>query len=461
MVRRCDSAMKTLLFLGLCVCAARPAVAQSWTFDARKIAIGNVGGADHLASRMIDEQRDYRAIVLPFGLIQVLRDLDVFKPGSEKFDIIRSVEYAAAPLHYVIGRNSSTSNTGREFVVDVRNGRLSRDLNTYKGFVPVNQPPSEGLAFSSNGRTITLYRGSGGSFQGLFVGAGQYLAMRTTVDLDERLLDILASEANVYIPNTEFRLGTGTRGEAALALTGGYRARFALPANLEAPSGASERDGVYVAFNYNYLYGFRYEDVDTTLRLDTDSAGLLTINPTFAFAPPLAIGRDHSRSGRGYALDLGVGVVAGGIEAGFGVNGIANRIDWTGVRRSTYSLSNVFFGDGTFFELSPRPVGDVRVELPLDIRANAGYRGSNWSALGEFGRGFQGTSFHGGYEYRLTALELRGGALYTRNRWQPTGGIGLNLGPRVSLDLAMFGTSANIERTRRAALAVSLRFNSR
>lgn len=423
--------------------------------------MGNVGGTDHLAGRMLDEQRDYRAVVLPFGLVQVLRDLDVFKPGSEKFDIIRSVEYAAAPLHYVIGRNSSTSDIGREFVVDVRNGRLSRDLNAYKGFVPANQPPAEGLAFSSNGRTITLYRGSGGSVQGLFLGAGQYLAMRTTVDLDERLTDILGSENNVYIPNTQFRLGTGTRGQAALALTGGYRARFALPANLEAPSGGSERDGVYVAFNYHYLYGFRYEDVDTTLRLDTDSAGLLTINPTFAFAPPVEIGRNHGTSGRGFALDMGVGVVAGGIGAGFGVNGIANRINWTGVERSTYSLSNVFLGNGTFFDSLPRPIGDVRVELPLDYRANAGYRRSSWSALGEFAHGFQGSSFHGGYEYRLAAVEFRGGALYTRDRWQPTGGIGLNMGPRVSLDMAMFGTSANIELKRHVAIAASLRFNSR
>ena len=40
----------------------------------------------------------------------------------------------------------------------------------------------------------------------------------------------------------------------------------------------SLRDGLYVAFNYNYLHGFRYENVDTALRLDTDGTGLLTIN---------------------------------------------------------------------------------------------------------------------------------------------------------------------------------------
>jgi hypothetical protein len=449
---------------GLCILLAAlwwpsAAFAQSWTFDARKIGVGNAGGTENLGSRMIDEQREYRSIVLPFGLLQVLRDLDVFRPGSGEFDIIKSVEYIAAPLHYVIGRDSTTSDIGRQFVVDVRNGTLSRDLNTYRGFVPVNQPPVEGLAFSTNGGTIKLYRGSGGAFHGLFVGAGQYLPMRITVDLDQRLIDILGSDTNVYVPNTQFRLGTATRSGLALALTGGYRARFALPADVAAPADAPERDGVYLAFNYNYLLGFRYEDIDTTLRLDTDSAGLLTINPTFVASPPVQIGRNHSSSGRGLAIDVGVGVVAGPLEAGFGINGIANRIDWTEVERTTYSLTNVFLGNGRFAESLARPVGDVRMELPLDYRANAGYRASTWSALGEFGRGYEGTSFHGGYEYRMRVLELRGGALFTRGRWQPTGGVGFNMGPRISLDVAMFGTSANVERKRHAAIAASLRFN--
>src|SRR5436190_17083938 len=193
--------MKSITFAIILVLGSSSAWAQNWTFDARTIALGNAGGTGNLATHMIGQQRDYRVVVLPFGLLQVLRDLDVFKPGSEKFDIIRSVEYAAAPLHYVIGRDTSTSDTGRQFVVDVRNGTLSRDLNTYRGFVPVNQPPAEGLTFSSNGRTFTLYRGGNGSFQGLFVGAGQYFAMRSAVDLDERLIGILRSDTNVYIPN--------------------------------------------------------------------------------------------------------------------------------------------------------------------------------------------------------------------------------------------------------------------
>jgi hypothetical protein len=447
---------KTLIVVLLVCACAQSAGAQNWTFDARKIALGNAGGgADNLASRMIDEAVEYRAIVLPFGLFQVLRDLDIFRPGSEKFDIIRSVEYAAAPLHYVIGRDSRSSEIGQQFVVDVRNGRLSRDLNTYRGFAPVNQPVWEGLTYLPYGGTIRLYRGGGGTYQGIFVGAGPYFAMRTAVDLDERLLDILDSDTNVYVPNTQFTLGTASRGQLALALTGGYRGRFAA-----LTVGGSDRDGVYVAANYNYLVGFDYENTVVRLRLDTDNGGLLTINPTLLFDPPLRVTREHTHSGRGFAIDAGIGIIAGPIEAGFGVNGIANRIEWNDVERSPFSLSAVFLGSSDFFEGPTEQIGDVRVELPQDVRGHFGYRAASWRALAEVAHGFQGASFNAGYERSLGSIDLRGGALYVRELWHPTGGIGLNISRRVSLDVAMFGTAANIERKRKAAIAVSLRVNA-
>jgi hypothetical protein len=127
------------------------------------------------------------------------------------------------------------------------------------------------------------------------------------------------------------------------------------------------------------------------------------------------------------------------------------------VERTTQTLASLFTG-GVFFESPDVPIADVTVELPRDYRAYAGYRIGPGMFVGDFGRGFQGTSVHGGYEHHLGAIDLRGGALHTRGRWQPTGGIGLNMGPRVSLDLAMYGTSANVERERKAAIAVSLRF---
>ena len=41
----------------------------------------------------------------------------------------------------------------------------------------------------------------------------------------------------------------------------------------------------------------------------------------------------------------------------------------------------------------------------------------------------------------------------------PLGLVGINLGPRVALDLALYVNAANIERERHPALAVSLRIN--
>ena len=80
------------------------ASAQNWSFDARKIGMGSPTGGDNVASRMIEEESPYRAIVLPFGLIQVFRD-SIAEPSKDFSTSIRTVEYAAAPST-TIGRDS-------------------------------------------------------------------------------------------------------------------------------------------------------------------------------------------------------------------------------------------------------------------------------------------------------------------------------------------------------------------
>src|SRR4051794_11267978 len=108
--------------------SSRPAFAQNWSFDARTIGMGGVGSTGNLASDMIERDRRSTIIVLPFGLFQVLSDLDIYDPNSPKFDPIRAVEYAASPLHYVVGRDTSTSGEAL-FVADIRNATFSRDLS--------------------------------------------------------------------------------------------------------------------------------------------------------------------------------------------------------------------------------------------------------------------------------------------------------------------------------------------
>ena len=446
----------------LLLCSTR-VFAQNWSADARRIALGGVATSDNPGTEMIDSERPYRSIVIPFGLFQIVTDSSVFDPTSNKFNPIRAVEYVASPVHYVIGRAEDDAEF--RFVTDIRNATLNRDLNAYRGFTPPNTILAEGLAAPNWGGTIKLHRGAGGAFQGLYIGAGPYLSMHTTAVFPKALTDIWASPTAVQVPRlVSFpQITDDTLGQAALAVTGGYRGRYAVGG-----LGGSERDGVYVAVNYNYLRGFRYENEHMGVRFDTDPFGQLWVNPLLP--SPVVVTRQYATSGNGFAVDAGVGVVVDHWEVGAGAKGIANRMNWTGVQQTTYALGDptkplllnlLFNGNANWAGVGPVPIADARVELPVDYSGNVAYHTSMWTALADVGHGFQGTTFHAGFEERLRLIELRGGMRYSSEIWNPSGGIGINFWPRVGLDLAAFGTSANLERTRHVALAASIRINSR
>src|SRR5215472_4912664 len=151
------------LWLSICLLAvifvalSRRADAQNWSFDARLIALGNVAGSGNLAYDMIPRQQPYTVIPLPFGLVQILKDFDIYNPDSPKFDPVRAVEYVSSPIHYIIGRDDDTQ-AQRLFVSDLRNATLSRDLSRYQGFVPASDLFAEGLAKPLWGGTIKFQR---------------------------------------------------------------------------------------------------------------------------------------------------------------------------------------------------------------------------------------------------------------------------------------------------------------
>lgn len=447
LIRLCRRPGTFLLVLLALLALSEPAHAQNWSFDGRTIALGGVGSTGNLATKMIDEQRDYTPIVIPFGIFQVLSDIDVFDPDSSTFDPIRAVEYVASPLHYVVDR--STANSGQAaFVNDVRNARLSRDLSKYKGFVPANDLLAEGLVAPNFGYTIKVRQDSSGGFQGVYVGAGPYLSLQTSGTIDPGLTTVLATGVNAR--NANFPIIESDKGQLALAVTGGYRGRFAWPAGV---GSGSAREGLYVAANYNYLRGFGYLSDDLTVRFLTNGAGLIVD------ASNIVINHREASEGSGLAIDVGLGAVIDRWEFGAGANGIANRIDWSSLEQKTLTLASLTSGDSDFRETTTIAAGDTRVELPVDYRGNVGYHTDRWSAVAEVGHGFGGGSFHGGLERRFNRIELRGGGRYTFEKWNPTGGIGFNLSPKISVDVAAFGTHTNIERKRQLAIAASLRFN--
>ena len=81
--------------------------AQNWSFDARAVGLGGVGSTSNVAADMVDEQRPYRAIVLPFGLLQVIPNLPKLDPTKDEFDLVRAIEYSASPIHFIVGRDDT------------------------------------------------------------------------------------------------------------------------------------------------------------------------------------------------------------------------------------------------------------------------------------------------------------------------------------------------------------------
>jgi hypothetical protein len=436
------AAIAAVVFTG----GSAAALAQNYTFDARKIALGGVGDSRNIAADLIDETRPYGSILLPLGAIQLIQDFDRLNPGGEQFDLADAFEYAASPLHYVVGRGSGDG--GRAFMDDLTNASLNRDLTTYSGFVPDQGFAAEGLSTPGFGKTIKVRERSSG-FDGIYIGAGAYMSANSAFDVDPRLIDVFASGSLSGVPDSRLTLTGDALGQLAVAITGGYRGRFALPGLTGA------RDGLYVGANYNYLHGLKHFGIDLDTGIETMSSGL--VNPFQN--DPIRLDYRTSSSGRGHAIDLGVGAVVNRWEVGFGVAGLANQIEWTGFERTHYRLPNLFTGETFVEETMPLDNTVEVVKLPVTYTGNAAFHHDRWSILGDLSRGFQGTSAHAGFEQRFERIDLRAGGRYSRERWHPSAGIGFNLSRRVALDLAAFGTSTNIEQKRKLAFAMSFRLN--
>jgi hypothetical protein len=453
-------------FLMIFLIACGIVSAQGFSGDARRIAMGGIGNVDNLAAKMIEDEREYSSIIIPFGLFQLIADRDRFNPNNKaKFDPILGMEYAASPLYLVIGRDPGGARG--QFVSNIINGKFTdidnfRDLNTYRGFVPTNHLLSEGLANPSWGKSFKLRKAQDGSFQSFYVGVGPYLSVRNELNIDPGLTNILTSPTPVVlstIANKQYLITDSTTGQLALDVTFGYRGRFALPGGKDA--GKSKRDGIYVGMNYHYLHGFAYQNPDITVRFDTGSDGKITLNPLFTNPSdsPVVLNYRQSHSGSGLALDFGIGVVTDSWEFGFGANGAGNRINWDGQTFKQFTMASLSNGGNLINQRMP--ISDtVTVNLPVDYTWNVGYNLKTWSAAVEVSHGFQGSTFHGGVEYRLlSTFEFRGGLRYGLDRWTPSGGVGLNLGKRFSIDYALFGSTTNIERDLKPAMALSLRLN--
>ena len=312
------------------------ASAQNYSFDARRIALGGAAGTPNVVEDRRTPARN-ASILIPVGLVKLLTDVRVFFPTRDDFDLSRAVEYGTSPLHQVFGRSEDI--TAGSFFRDIVDRNVNPDLNSYRqserGSGIDASTFYEGLMSLNWGYTFMAHEDDR-SFQGIYAGAGPYLAASAFAEFDGELVDILNGSGDRYIPAASLGLGGGETNQLAAAITGGYRARF--PVFATAGAGAS-RNGMYVAANYHYLYGLRFDSFDARLQLDTDSNGLLTPDPP---EKPFTLDWNTSRDGQGMALDFGVAFVRNRWDFGAGVGGVANRITWKNIRQNKLSLVSLF-----------------------------------------------------------------------------------------------------------------------
>jgi hypothetical protein len=430
--------------------------AQNYSFDARKIALGGVAnaGAGNIAFENVPKMFQYGSILIPLGLLfQALGNLDIYNPDKPDFDLVRIIDLAGNPWHYTWNRSHREAKF--DFLDDIRQGELSRDLNNYRGFTPKSKYFAEGLLAANWGHTFKISKRDDESYQGFYVGAGPYIAVGTDLKFDERLIEVLGSSQNVTIPKTTYNITDTSAQQMALAITGGYRARFTITNKSGRPE--SERNGVYLAANGHYLRGFRYDAIDAILRIDTGADGLVTVLPA---VNPVVINQLISTSGSGFALDVGLAAVIDNWELGFSVDGIGNRIKWKNMKKRDFVLNSLISGLEFKDRNLPAPFPTVEVKLPVRYTGAIAYHWKSLSAMSDLAYGFENFSFHGGFECRFSRVALRAGGRYSRERWQPSGGIGFALSERWSLDAGVFAHINNIEQVREPSLALTLRHNA-
>lgn len=432
---------------------ASPVAAQGWEPDARSVGLGGIGSSQNVFTSAVEAGRGEWNFVVPLGLLQLALDRQSINPKSSAFDPVRALEYGADPMHFVFGRDSSAP--GGRFVTDVRNGRLSLDLNAYQGFRLVDFR-SGGLVSPRWGYTWTAQRReSGEPVHGLYFGGGPNLAMQTAVSVDTGLQKLLGGLTPLYLPNEQMAIANRSSGQAAMAGTVGYRGQGRFGGNDTGGGGAA-----FLAVNVNYLHGLRYEDIDLRLRLNTDASGLLSSAPQVGSGGPLAFTRLNSRHGSGFSLDLGTGITAGALQFGLSANGLANRIVWRDLEQREYTLGRVTGGTSAFQITRPTSLGNRRVATPVTYTGNVAFSSRHFSIQMQASRNWNRTWLQGGFEQQASFLQIRGAVSHDGELLLPSAGASVRIRGRLWADAAAFATAANAERRREIALALSLRLTS-
>ena len=378
-----------------------PAAAQHWSFDARRIALGDARDVTSIASVIVPPRRRYRTIVVPLRLFQIMGDLDVYRPADRNFDPIRAITNVASPLHYTFGDDGSSSLYVR-ILNDLLNFDLDRDLDGYlddldgylddlgidlpglgaaagvAGALGVGASPAgafgtgaspagavdlgslpdiqlsladasfdweyfgEWLVSRNWGRTFTLHEEPTGVEHALYAGAGPYLSFHSDAAVSG------AFRSYVDVDNLVRSVAAGRLSQdiVHLDMTFDIENQTYTQAAAAVVGGYRAKlplPGRTAAGRDGVYVAVHYNQLFGIRYEDLHTDFGLALDSAALSAEPAAvplgtIQRATSRRGRGFALDAGVAFVIDKWNFGFGATGLMNRINWKGVTRGSLAL---------------------------------------------------------------------------------------------------------------------------
>ena len=167
---------------------------------------------------------DYRSIVIPLGLFQVLRDFDRFKPDSDEFDLVRVIEYCgvAAALSVRprsgIGQRTGSVHRHSQCHGQPRSERLPRLQAGQPARRRRSRQPDAGAGPSASLETRAVRS------RASMWAPGRICRCARPPTIDQRVVDILASETALrFAEHATTRSAATSQGQIAMAITGGYR----------------------------------------------------------------------------------------------------------------------------------------------------------------------------------------------------------------------------------------------
>ena len=437
--------LRRILALALLALVVSGGAASAQTFSARRMAMGGAilagggsgGSVANVAYRGVPAApRSAWSLPLPIGLIPLLADPPELDPDKPDFNV-----YELANLLYNPPWNlqlRSPAVPGNDITILIGKDHLSADLGDVKNVFP--HDPSR-IATVLNGPEL------GFTVKRFFLAAAPLVHYENELSFNDALLGAIDGEE--FRPNTSYETTDRGYGQVAAGVHLGWAGPLVQTGD---PRGKGM--GLYAGARVKLLRGLAYGSTDNSVAFTTGDE-ILANDPVDVHYVGHHFDAGPEGGGFGRGLDVGAVSMAGGLEAGLGVNDIGTTIDWR--VREIIATTDPVTGDYVQ-QVVARDI-PLTSKVPTTATANAAARLGPFLLAGDVVRGVHVTTGHLGAETWLDkTVALRAGAYLDANELiQYTAGTGLRFGA-IGVDLALASNSRNLSRERGLELGAGLAF---